>query len=200
MSPSEESSLLSVSSRPVALPFRRVARERFPVLYRIVRDLCRPALSRWFDLSIEGLERLPAGPFILAANHHNYLDGVVLGVAVPRPVAVLVMPRVYHASLLHPACHRHIGSIPVNLSRPEPGAIKRARRALDAGHSVGIFPEGPFSREGPGGRRGSRSPCRGVPSAYLPGSSSVTSVGSAVAVTGIKPLDRRSSCARTSTV
>jgi 1-acyl-sn-glycerol-3-phosphate acyltransferase len=148
MSPSEESSLLSVSSRPVALPFRRVARERFPVLYRIVRDLCRPALSRWFDLSIEGLERLPAGPFILAANHHNYLDGVVLGVAVPRPISFIVMPRVYHASPLHPAFHRHIGSIPVNLSRPEPGAIKRALRALDAGHIVGIFPEGPFSREG----------------------------------------------------
>jgi len=140
--------MLSVSSGPVALPFRRVARERFPVLYRIVRDLCRPALSRWFDLSIEGVERLPAGPFILAANHHNYLDGVILGVAVPRPISFIVMPRVYHASPLHPAFHRHIGSIPVNLSRPEPGAIKRALRALDEGHIVGIFPEGPFSREG----------------------------------------------------
>ena len=73
---------------------------------------------------------------------------MVLGVAVPRPISFIVMPRVYYASPLHPAFHRHIGSIPVNLSRPEPGAIKRALRALDAGHIVGIFPEGPFSREG----------------------------------------------------
>ena len=48
-------------------------------------DAARPAaaaLARWFDLRVEGLEHLPAdGPYIVAANHHNYLDGVVLGVA-----------------------------------------------------------------------------------------------------------------------
>jgi 1-acyl-sn-glycerol-3-phosphate acyltransferase len=148
MAPSEKSSVLSVLARPAALPAPRVASARFPLLYRVCRSLCRPALTRWFDLAVEGLERLPAGPFIVAANHHNYLDGVVLGVAVPRPISFIVMPRVYHASPLHPAFHRRIGSIPVNLSRPDPGAIKRALRALDEGHIIGIFPEGPFSREG----------------------------------------------------
>ena len=106
-------------------------------------------LRRLFDLRVEGAEHLPAaGSFILAANHHNYLDGVVLGVAVPRPIAFLVMPRVYRATPLHPPLHRRIGSIPVNLERPDPGAIKRVLRALDAGRVVGIFPEGPFSQEG----------------------------------------------------
>jgi 1-acyl-sn-glycerol-3-phosphate acyltransferase len=96
-----------------------------------------------------GLEHLPAsGPVILAANHHNYLDGVLLGAAVRRPISFLVMPRVFHASPLHPAFHRHIGSIPINLERPDPGAIKRALRALEEGRVVGIFPEGPFSQEG----------------------------------------------------
>ena len=89
-----------------------------------------------------------AGPFILAANHHNYLDGVVLGVAVPRPIAFLVMPRVFRATPLHPPFHRRIGSIPVTLERPDPGAIKRVLHALEDGRVVGIFPEGPFSREG----------------------------------------------------
>ena len=60
----------------------------------------------------------------------------------------LVMPRVYRATPLHPPLHRRIGSIPVNLERPDPGAIKRVLRALDAGRIVGIFPEGPFSQEG----------------------------------------------------
>jgi 1-acyl-sn-glycerol-3-phosphate acyltransferase len=36
----------------------------------------------------------------------------------------------------------------VNLERPDPGAIKRVLRMLDSGRVVGIFPEGPFSREG----------------------------------------------------
>jgi 1-acyl-sn-glycerol-3-phosphate acyltransferase len=65
-----------------------------------------------------------------------------------RPLAFLVMPRVWNASPLHPAFHRRIGSIPVNLERPDPGAIKRVLRLLEGGQVVGIFPEGPFSREG----------------------------------------------------
>lgn len=148
MASREESSVLSVRFRPAALPAPRVAPERVPLVYRFCRSLCGVALARWFDLAVEGIERLPDGPFLLAANHHNYLDGVVLGVAVPRPISFLVMPRVYHASLLHPAFHRRIGSIPLNLSRPDPAAIRTALRALDAGRIVGIFPEGPFSREG----------------------------------------------------
>ena len=148
MAPSEKSSVLSVCARPAARPAPRVAAVNFPPLYRLCRSLCRPALRHWFALAVEGLERLPSGPFILAANHHNYLDGVVLGVAVPRPISFIVMPRVYHASPLHPTFHRRIGSIPVNLSRPDPGAIKRALRALEEGCIIGIFPEGPFSREG----------------------------------------------------
>src|SRR3970282_1679637 len=78
----------------------------------------------------------------------NYLDGVVLGTAIPRPISFLVMPRVYQASPLHPHFHRRIGSIPVNPERPDPGAIKRVLRALEDGGVVGIFPEGRFSREG----------------------------------------------------
>ncbi|HSE04102.1 MAG TPA: lysophospholipid acyltransferase family protein [Methylomirabilota bacterium] len=128
---------------------RRAPVERFPPVYRACRRIADVLLRRLFDLRIEGAERLPAaGPFILAANHHNYLDGVVLGVAVPRPIAFLVMPRVFQATPLHPPFHRRIGSIPVRLERPDPGAIKRVLQVLDAGRVVGIFPEGPFSQEG----------------------------------------------------
>ncbi len=124
-------------------------RDGFPPLYRALRSLSAPLLRSLFRLTVTGAEALPAsGPLILAANHHNYLDGVVLAVAVSRPIAFLVMPRVWHASLLHPAFHRRIGSVAVNLERPDSGAIKRVLRLLEAGRAVGIFPEGPFSREG----------------------------------------------------
>jgi len=125
------------------------ARPEFPWLYRMLRAPIRAALARWFDLGVEGLEHLPAsGPYIVAANHHNYLDGVVLGAAVPAPIAFIVMPRVWRATLLHPAFHRHIGSIPINLERPDFGALRRALSYLERGGVVGIFPEGPFSVRG----------------------------------------------------
>jgi 1-acyl-sn-glycerol-3-phosphate acyltransferase len=127
----------------------RVATEPMPPLYRLLRAACAPVLRSLFDLRVAGVEHVPAsGPFIVAANHHNYLDGVVLAVAITRPLAFLVMPRVYHASPLHPGFHRRIGSIEINVERPDPGAIKRALRTLGDGRALGIFPEGPFSRQG----------------------------------------------------
>jgi 1-acyl-sn-glycerol-3-phosphate acyltransferase len=149
MAPGEESGTLSVVAPPAVARAGRESAEPFPLLYRLIRAGCVHLLRSQFDYRVMGLERLPAsGPFILAANHHNYLDGVVLGAAVPRPISFLVMPRVWNASPLHPPFHRRVGSIAVNLERPDPGAIKRVLRALDRGRVVGIFPEGPFSREG----------------------------------------------------
>ncbi len=132
-----------------ALPASPGRIERFPPLYGTLRAACSPLLRALFDLDILGLEHVPAaGPVVIAANHHNYLDGVVLGVAIPRPIAFLVMPRVYRATRLHPPFHRRVGSIALNVERSDPGAIKRALRALSDGRIVGIFPEGPFSRDG----------------------------------------------------
>ena len=154
MSPGDDGTGLSVLPRQAlprvgSRPASRGAGEAFPPLYRALRAASAPLLRSLFDLHVRGLEHLPAsGPFIVAANHHNYLDGVVLGVAIPRPVAFLVMPRVFHASPLHPSFHRRVGSIAINVERPDPGAIKRALRVLWEGRIVGIFPEGPFSREG----------------------------------------------------
>jgi 1-acyl-sn-glycerol-3-phosphate acyltransferase len=130
---------------------RRLARDAPPVplLYRALRGPIRQALQRWFDLRVEGLEHLPpSGPYLIAANHHNYLDGVVLGVTVPEPISFLVMPRVWRATPLHPMFHRNIRSIPIDLERTDVGALRRALQALQEGRVVGIFPEGPFSVRG----------------------------------------------------
>ena len=140
-----------MSRSPALSPARSVGRATpdFPLLYRALRAPIRAALARWFDLRVEGLEHLPAtAPYIVAANHHNYLDGVVLGVAVPTPIAFIVMPRVWRATRVHPLFHRHIGSIPINLQRPDFGALRAALAHLEAGGVVGIFPEGPFSVRG----------------------------------------------------
>ena len=125
------------------------ATERAPALYTGLRFILPPILRRYFDFQVSGREHLPErGPFIVAANHANYLDGVVLGAALPMRIVFLVMPRVYRATPLHPYFHDHVGSIPVNLARPDPGAMRRALRVLEGGGVLGIFPEGPFGRNG----------------------------------------------------
>jgi 1-acyl-sn-glycerol-3-phosphate acyltransferase len=120
-----------------------------PFLYRLLRGPVRRVLDRFFDFRVEGVEHLPPdGPVIVAANHHNYLDGVVLAAASSRPISFLVMPRVWRATPFHPFLHRHIGSIPLNVSRPDVGALRGALAALGEGCALGIFPEGPFSVNG----------------------------------------------------
>jgi 1-acyl-sn-glycerol-3-phosphate acyltransferase len=122
---------------------------RDPLLYRLLRRPIRALLDRHFRLTVEGDEHLPAhGPYVVAANHHNYLDGIVLAVAVPPPISFLVMPRVWRATPIHPVLHRNIGSIPLTLERPDVGALRRALAVLERGGVVGIFPEGPFSMRG----------------------------------------------------
>ena len=139
-------------SRSTALsprPRAAGAAQPFPLVYGLLRPPVRAALARWFDLRVEGLDHLPAGgPYLVAANHHNYLDGVVLAAALPQPIAFLVMPRVWRATPLHPWLHRHIGSIPLRLEGRDVGALRGALRALEGGQVVGIFPEGPFSVRG----------------------------------------------------
>lgn len=123
--------------------------ERLPAAYAALKRVLPPILRRFFAFRVTGLEHVPGrGAYIVAANHANYLDGVVLGAALPRKISFLVMPRVYRATPLHPYFHDHVGSIPVSLARPDPGAIRRALRVLEQGGVVGIFPEGPFGRHG----------------------------------------------------
>jgi 1-acyl-sn-glycerol-3-phosphate acyltransferase len=120
-----------------------------PFLYRILLPPIRRVLEERFDLSVQGVDLLPStGPCLLAANHHNYLDGIVLAAALARPISFLVMPRVWHASPLHPLFHRHIGSIRLDVTRADVAAFRQALAALAEGRTVGIFPEGPFSVRG----------------------------------------------------
>src|SRR5262249_57533284 len=96
---------------------------RYPTVYAGLKRVIPPVLRRFFAFRVTGLEHLPArGPYIVAANHANYLDGVVLAMALPRKISFLVMPRVYPATPLHPYFHDPVGSIPVSLARPHPGA------------------------------------------------------------------------------
>src|SRR2546430_16205767 len=115
-------------SRSTALPASPGvgrALSEFPLLYRALRTPVRGVLERWFRLRVEGAEHLPeCGPYLVAANHHNYLDRVVLGASAPAPITFLVMPRVWRETPLPPAFHLHIGTIPLQLHPADVGAIR----------------------------------------------------------------------------
>jgi 1-acyl-sn-glycerol-3-phosphate acyltransferase len=97
--------------RRTLLPQPNGTAEGIPLLYTLLRGIARPLLRSVFDFRVDGAEKVPAsGPVLIAANHSNYLDGVVLGAALERKITFLVMPSVYRATRFHPAFHRRMGS------------------------------------------------------------------------------------------
>jgi acyl-[acyl-carrier-protein]-phospholipid O-acyltransferase / long-chain-fatty-acid--[acyl-carrier-protein] ligase len=87
------------------------------------------------------------GPALLVANHVSFLDGFLIGACLPRIARFMVWDTYYYRFrwLLAP-----IGAIPV----PQGGrkavieSISLARKALEKGHLVCIFPEGQITHTG----------------------------------------------------
>ena len=116
---------------------------------RLVRASARLVL--WFAgarLRVAGLDRLPAEPCIIVANHASYLDGVILTAALPPRFTFVIkkeMTRVPFANFLL----RRIGSEFVDRS-DRLRAATDARRIMHLAsrkQSIAFFPEGTFSAE-----------------------------------------------------
>jgi 1-acyl-sn-glycerol-3-phosphate acyltransferase len=127
--------------------------ERRPFLYRNYRALRRlvaPFLRLGYAVTVEGRENLPAGPVVLVPNHASYLDPVLVSYAANRPLRFLMARGLYETRGAR-GLLRSLGVIPISHKDPKPvieEALNRARRALAAGESVAIFPEGRLSRDG----------------------------------------------------
>ncbi len=109
--------------------------------YRLFRwsmiRLCRLL----FGYTLHGEERVPPeGPLVIASNHGQYVDPVLVCVAVPRRVQWMGKKQLFvfpFKSFFH-----FIGSFPVDREGGGRGAIRAALAFLGEGWALGIFPEG----------------------------------------------------------
>jgi 1-acyl-sn-glycerol-3-phosphate acyltransferase len=119
--------------------------------YRFVRGLTRLLVDLFYArVEVVGAEHVPpAGPLIVAANHHNSIvDAMLLLVAIPRPVRTLANAPLFRHPLIGPFLHL-IGALPVH-RRQEAGndparnaaLFAATTAALSAGGAIVIFPEG----------------------------------------------------------
>jgi 1-acyl-sn-glycerol-3-phosphate acyltransferase len=121
-----------------------------PAADRAVRLWCRLILAlSGCSLRLEGEDHLTAvtGPVVLAANHASYLDVVVLLAALPLPFRFVAKHELARAPLVGRVI-RKVGHLTVERGQASQSVADAGRvtRALQAGLSVLVFPEGTFVR------------------------------------------------------
>ncbi|MFT4043619.1 MAG: lysophospholipid acyltransferase family protein [Gordonia sp. (in: high G+C Gram-positive bacteria)] len=104
---------------------------------------------------VEGLENIPDdGPAILASNHLAVMDSFFLPLMVPRRIYFLAKREYFTGTGVRGGFQRWFytaaGQIPIDRSGAEAaaGALTAARRQLDQGKLMGMYPEGTRSPDG----------------------------------------------------
>ena len=136
---------------------RAVERGVNVAFYWFARSLLQPALQIYFRVRRSGIEHVPrSGPVIFAANHRSFLDPFVIGTLTRRPIYYVAKKELF----LHPIAGwllSRLGAFPIDRGAGDHRAMDTARRILERGDCVVIFPEGTRTRPGPLG-----NPHRGV--------------------------------------
>lgn len=117
-------------------------------MYRVAMAACRPAVSAWGRLEVEGLDLLPAeGPVLVVGNHDSHWDPVTVGVAAirRRQIRALAKSTLWDVRGLAPVL-TGMGQIPIERGAGDKQALARAIKELRAGACIGVFPEGTRSR------------------------------------------------------
>lgn len=118
------------------------------MFYWFIKGIFFPFVHFYLGLTREGLEHLPRrGPAIVVCNHASYMDALILGSAVPRPIHFLVLRWMYDLLFIR-WFYWGMGTVPVRAESQDSRAIKQSVRLLSGGRVLGIFPEGTRSADG----------------------------------------------------
>src|SRR5438876_4866321 len=112
------------------------------LVWNLGRTICRTITSRMFDLKVYGLEHVPkTGGVLIISNHQSYLDPVLLGVQIPRPMSYLAKSELF-AIPGFGWLIRQLNAFPVRQGEGDVAAVRETIRRLQEGHMLNIIPEG----------------------------------------------------------
>lgn len=115
-------------------------------LRRVVTVVLTGAFRLFMDLEVEGVERVPAaGGVVLAANHMTNFDVIPMQIALPRLIFFMGKEELFRNPILD-AVFRRMGGFPVQRGAQDEWALEHARKVLEHGQVLGIFPEGRRSK------------------------------------------------------
>jgi 1-acyl-sn-glycerol-3-phosphate acyltransferase len=118
------------------------------MFYKFIKFILTIVIHLFWPIKIEGEDISNyQGPFILASNHVSYLDPIILGIVVQRPINFITKKEIYDNPFFNFILKR-VGAIPVDQKNINPVSIKKSLILLKDNHILGIFPEGTRSIDG----------------------------------------------------
>ena len=114
-------------------------------LYKIVMPILTFLFKIFYRPKYIGLDNIPKeGRVVLAGNHTNILDCILLGGATKRVIHYLAKDELTKG--FKKIIFNNMGIIPVNRRIHDKNALKSAIEMLNKNEVIGIFPEGTINR------------------------------------------------------
>jgi 1-acyl-sn-glycerol-3-phosphate acyltransferase len=112
------------------------------MVYRFLWLVLIPFITWPWRVKVLHRDRVPAtGGVLLTPNHESYLDPVLVGMAIWRPLHAMARDNLWKNPALG-WLFTHMLAFPVKRGSADRAAISRASELLESGEQVLIFPQG----------------------------------------------------------
>jgi len=118
----------------------------------LMRFLAWMLIRVLYRIRVEGLDHIPEkGAAIVVCNHVSFVDALIVGGSVRRPLRFVMYHKIYNIPGLN-FLFRTMRAIPIAPAKEDPELLRRAFDEIDAalknGELVGLFPEGGLTPDG----------------------------------------------------
>jgi len=118
----------------------------------LMRFLAWMLIRVLYRIRVEGLDSIPEkGAAIIVCNHVSFVDALIVGGSVRRPLRFVMYHKIYNIPGLN-FLFRTMRAIPIAPAKEDPELLRRAFDEIDAalknGELIGLFPEGGLTPDG----------------------------------------------------
>jgi 1-acyl-sn-glycerol-3-phosphate acyltransferase len=119
------------------------------LLWRFLQVFARIGTKLMFDFKAWGVHNVPrSGGVLLLANHQSYLDPVLVGVHLYRPISFMAKSELFEGGRFFKWLIESLHAFPIKQNSADVGAIKQAIAKLQEGNILNIYPEGTRTETG----------------------------------------------------
>lgn len=110
-------------------------------MYRFLKPVLGLIFKLYYNPTIIGKENIPKeGSILIVGNHKHLFDQCLAIIATKRPIHYMAKKEYFDGKFAW--FFKMVGCIPVDRSKKDENAKKKALEVLNNGYALGLFPEG----------------------------------------------------------